>query len=338
VPRTFTVYHCGTGFTRDNTTETIANLATRTVGGENRDWMITPGPGSRGNPVKRIQGVVTGQGWDENVASVMEAIKADPSSPPIGTVNMAGWSRGAITCHMTAHALANDPQTRHLRVNIFAIDPVPGPGNFDDDNKITLPANVDYYIGIIMEDEARKIMRPAELSPAMGAATTNFTFHAMPGQHGTGVFRTQTEIGLIVAGLAHQFLSEHGTVLKEPIDLTPLQYCELYSKVLLTLGDYRKLQGSPLRLLGTYRRQVTNEAADTGFFVNHHHARQFQIAFPAICDLARTGADEKELREACDKYLSAVAPTTYQFMTGTGVAILAADDGAAPQAPTGAAA
>jgi hypothetical protein len=345
VPRVFTVYHCGTGFHRDKTHELVANLATRTIGAENRNWMITDGPGSRGNVFSKVRGVVTGHGWDENVAHTLAVIKADATTPAIGTVNMVGWSRGAITCGMTAHALASDPRTRHLRVNIFAIDPVPGPGNLEDRNKITLPANVDHYTGIVMEDEARKIMKPISFSPLMGAPTTAYTFLPMPGQHNTGVMRTRTEIGLIVAGLAHEFLLDHGTLLRDPIDLRPRDYCELYAKVALTIDDYHKLKGgssfqrSRFPGLGKYKRQIVNEYAND-FFINRHHVSQFVAAFPVISDLLVAGADEDELKEACDRCISGVAPTTYQALVETGVIPPPGprDDAAGPAPPPAAAA
>ena len=39
-------YNCGTSHNRQNLDETVADLARRTAGSENRDWMINDGPGS----------------------------------------------------------------------------------------------------------------------------------------------------------------------------------------------------------------------------------------------------------------------------------------------------
>lgn len=46
-------------------------------------------------------------------------------------VNLIGqvWSRGGITCHMLANAMLKI-LLKDIPVNIFAIDPVPGPLNF----------------------------------------------------------------------------------------------------------------------------------------------------------------------------------------------------------------
>ena len=45
---------------------------------------------------------------------------------PITCVNVVGWSRGGVTCHMFANALAETEGWSKIPVNIFACDPVPG--------------------------------------------------------------------------------------------------------------------------------------------------------------------------------------------------------------------
>jgi hypothetical protein len=45
MPEVFTVYNCGTAFNRDRRDELIADLAVRTIGVENVDFMICDGPG-----------------------------------------------------------------------------------------------------------------------------------------------------------------------------------------------------------------------------------------------------------------------------------------------------
>ena len=46
MPEVFSVYNCGTSHNRQNLDETVADLARRTAGAENRDWLINDGPGS----------------------------------------------------------------------------------------------------------------------------------------------------------------------------------------------------------------------------------------------------------------------------------------------------
>ena len=192
MPEVFTIYNCGTSHNRQNLDETVADTARRTIGAENRDWIINDGPGSSShhagksataaerslaaqaktpgtsNPVTgmeesswfaELRGVTSGFGWEHNVEHTMAVLDATIDVPR--TINMVGWSRGAITCFMMAHALYRNPRTSAIDVNIFALDPVPGPGNFHDPDKVTLPANVKHYAAVVEQDERRKIFKPA---------------------------------------------------------------------------------------------------------------------------------------------------------------------------------
>jgi len=59
---------------------------------------------------------------------------------------------------------------------------------------------------------------------------THFKFFFLPGAHNTGAMRLKSEVALIVAYLAHKFLSKHGTSISEKISLTPRDLCELYAR------------------------------------------------------------------------------------------------------------
>lgn len=351
MPAVFTIYNCGTSHNRQNLDETVADLASRTVGAENRDWMINDGPGSyshaagasapmadRGlaaqaktpgtcDPVTGLgqkaafavtRGVVDGFGWEENVAHTMAVLNATIDLPK--TINMVGWSRGAITCFMIAHALADTPRTAGIPVNIFAFDPVPGPGNFDDPNKVTLPTNVRAYAAIVQEDERRKIFRPTLINAdAVGGAKAKFYY--MPGGHSTGVFRMKTEVGLIGAFLAHRFLQKHGTQLNTPISLTARDLCELYAKIRMDLAQYRKSGGGVLTALGTQRRVVANRFQDTPYFINDHHANQFRKTFPQVWSALDRGVSDTEQTgfQTALRMLQNSAPTTFQSLEQTGI-------------------
>jgi hypothetical protein len=351
MPAVFTIYNCGTSHNRQNLDETVADLARRTAGSENRDWMINDGPGSsshavansdtaaaRGlaaqaktpgtrNPITGLKedswfagtrGVVDGYGWEQNVAHTIAVMGATIDLPR--TINMVGWSRGAITCFMIAHALANNARTSGIEVNIFAFDPVPGPGNFDDPNKVTLPANVRSYAAAVQEDERRKIFKPAliDASETPGFKTR---FYYLPGGHSTGVFRTKTEVGLIGAFLAHRFLQKHGTVLQNPISLTSRDLCELYARVRMDLAEYQAKGGGVLATLGVQRRKVANRFLDTGYFINDHHANQFRKTFPQIWSALDRGVNDaaQPSFQSALKLLQNMAPTTFLSLQKTGI-------------------
>jgi hypothetical protein len=347
----FSIYNCGTSHNRQNLEETVADLARRTVGTENRDWMINEGPGSFSKGVKESasayerglaaqaktpgtrdpvtgmkaeswfalpRGMITGYGWEHNVDHTIAVLKATIDLPRV--INMAGWSRGAITCFMTAHALYDDPRTRPIDVHIFAFDPVPGPGNFDDPDKVTLPPNVKHYAAVVQQDERRKIMRPAVIS-ADEVPGVKAKFYYMPGSHTTPVFRTKNEVGLIAAFLCHKFLQKHGTKLNNPITLSTKDLCELYAKIRIDIAEYHARQGGILQFLGRQKRQVPNNFQDSEYFVNQHHAQQFQKTFPQIWSALNTGVNPTS-RTSFDNAVSvlrSVAPTTYLSLQKVGI-------------------
>ncbi|MDT6188007.1 hypothetical protein RRA99_00370, partial [Streptococcus pneumoniae] len=56
---------------------------------------------------------------------------------------------------MLANAMAQDPVLRDIPVNIFAIDPVPGVGNVQQ-QRVSLTGNVKEYVGFYSRDERSK--------------------------------------------------------------------------------------------------------------------------------------------------------------------------------------
>ncbi len=351
MPEVFSIYNCGTSHNRQNLDETVADLARRSAGAENRDWMINDGPGSHshdpgksGTALDRglaaqasapgtrdpvtgleeasnfavIRGMISGYGWEHNVEHTMAVLNGTLDLPR--TINMAGWSRGAITCFMIAHALSENPRTNAIAVNIFALDPVPGPGNFDDPDKVTLPANVQHYSAVVQQDERRKIFRPA-LIDEDAAPGIKTRFYYMPGGHSTGVFRTKNEIGLIATFLVHKFLQKHGTRLSGAIELTPRDLCELYAKVRLDIAEYERSGGGALLLLGKQRRTLPNRFQDTAYFINDHHANQFRKTFPLVWSALEQGVSGtfQPIFESAMTTLRNQAPTTYLSLERVGI-------------------
>jgi len=210
--------------------------------------------------------------------------------------------------------------TAGIEVNIFAFDPVPGPGNFDDPNKVTLPDNVKGYSAVVQEDERRKIFKPVLINSDNAPGSKN-RFYYMPGGHSTAVFRAKSEVGLIGAYLAHHFLKKHGTRLENPIHLTERDLCELYAKIRLDIAEYHAMGGGGLELLGRQRRVVANRFQDTGYFINDHHASQFRKTFPQVWSALEHGVttSNQPVFENALKALKLTAPTTYLSLEKTGI-------------------
>lgn len=166
----------------------------------------------------------------------------------LSAINLVGWSRGGVTCHMMANALREDPETARIPVRIFANDPVPGVGQFRARRTI-LGDNVEEYIAVYSRDERSFGFMP--IIPQL-ARRTRRTILSMPGRHATLVGNASNygdapnrfrEPGRITRDLAEKALSRWGTPLRERISLSAHELLRLYDKVLADDEAYRGLRG-----------------------------------------------------------------------------------------------
>ncbi|WP_339544869.1 hypothetical protein [Pseudomonas sp. RA_35y_Pfl2_P32] len=141
-------------------------------------------------------------------------------------VNLVGWSRGAISCHMLANMMLNDPELKSVAVNIFAVDPVPGPLNFQPE-RVTLGANVKDYVGFFARDERSKGF--SCVIPLTHSGTKTHIY-PMAGRHGTLVGnacvkgtlgpKQLPQPGLIVRHFAERCLTRWGVRLDKMLNLS----------------------------------------------------------------------------------------------------------------------
>lgn len=154
-------------------------------------------------------------------------------------VNLVGWSRGGISCHMLANAMYADPALRQIAVNIFAIDPVPGPTNFQRE-KVTLQKNVKQYVGFYARDERSKGF--ACVIPRIDSAT-RMSIYPMAGRHATLVGNESltgadgpgslTEPGSLVRHYAEVCLTRWGAPLDKRLKLSPAQISRLHQSIVM---------------------------------------------------------------------------------------------------------
>lgn len=140
-------------------------------------------------------------------------------------VNLVGWSRGGVSCHMLANAMLADDELKKLPVNIFAIDPVPGVGNFAK-HRVHLGENVKQYVGFFSRDERSKGF--SCVIPKTHASTRCHVY-PMPGRHatlvgnasadGAGSGKDLAEPGLIVRHFAEVCLTRWGVKLGKMLKL-----------------------------------------------------------------------------------------------------------------------
>ena len=142
------------------------------------------------------------------------------------TINLVGWSRGAVSCHMLANQMLNDTELKKVPVNIFAIDPVPGPMNFNEERAI-LGANVKEYVGFFARDERSKGF--SCLIPRTHSSTRTHIY-PMAGRHATLVGNAAVNgnkgpkilaaPGLIVRHFAETCLLRWGVKLGKTLNLS----------------------------------------------------------------------------------------------------------------------
>ncbi|CAM3670105.1 hypothetical protein [Pseudomonas wadenswilerensis] len=164
--------------------------------------------------------VVTPQQLQEQIIKIFRKDGALPTQ-----VNLVGWSRGGVSCHMLANAMLKDNALKHIPVNIFAVDPVPGLLNFQA-HRVQLGENVKQYVGFYSRDERSKGF--ACVIPKTHAAT-RCHIYPVPGRHATLVGnaaadgasggKVLAEPGLIVRHFAEVCLTRWGVKLQIMLNL-----------------------------------------------------------------------------------------------------------------------
>jgi hypothetical protein len=196
------------------------------------------------------RGKAVGKGWGNVVMQVMAGLQAAHQAQPMNEINLVGHSRGAVTCHMIAHAIEH--AMPGVMCNITAIDPVPG-GAFDfspwwelnaaDRGRLgldgkspeTLPANVSNYFAIYMEKDTNPCFGILGPSKLIHHGNTAFTFLPMYGKHGCCV---KSDIDNVPASrIALSIILERLTATGVAVDrtriLTPVGYAEAYAQIYL---------------------------------------------------------------------------------------------------------
>lgn len=167
-----------------------------------------------------------------------QIIKMRRKGQPIpDTVNIVGWSRGGISCHMLANAMLADPALKHVKVNIFAIDPVPGVLNIQK-HRISLGENVKEYVAFYARDERSKGFAcvipqtvpgtAVHVYPMAGRHATLVGNAAVDGANGKKAF---IEPGLIVRHYAEQCLTRWGAKLNNMLKLPSTKIDEYLKSV-----------------------------------------------------------------------------------------------------------
>jgi hypothetical protein len=269
-----------------------------------------------------FRGAAFGVGTDFNVEAAMTHIR-EYANKGGRTVNLCGWSRGAVTCFKITHQVSAE-NLAITAVNIFAFDPVPGDavGNKHMWRGLSLGAKANRCVIILAQHDRRKEFHAAV--PSLGNQVV--TVDVMPGNHRSILQKTAGLGAAYKVNLDRcaKFLRDHGTRLNYNNWLPDSQILKLYTKMLRKWGNYEALgveQGGWMRKYGNLDRVIKGfnrteiarltPASPVGavrsavnlklpFFINDHHAGIFRMAYPRLHNLLRNGQQspgwQEELR------------------------------------------
>lgn len=316
MPKTLTIACSGTNFDEDSE-DLVAYVAKNIEGKRYQDWLIFAGPGSKAiasqsyNPLKKtslstfgllkevssypynnlvykVKGLAGGTGMDLNTGFLLEFLEGLYSFALPQVINMFGWSRGACTCVMMANALDDyyKQESKTVTINIFAIDPVPGPGNFLS-AVLSLPACVKFCTVLQMENESRPAMIGSKIRVA-SKFNTSLRHLPLPGNHSSGVTSGKSIEGPILEIAAfhlYSFLLQRGTELKCDLDLSNEKRCEAYAEMILNQEEYLTL-GAVNRLVGDEEdySSMGHYLLHKSYFINDDHEAAFKAAYREVYD------------------------------------------------------
>ena len=251
------------------------------------------------------RGNILGEGMDDNIRHAMAAMGNKWTDFNGQTVNMVGWSRGAITAIRAANWI-QEFYGSGVNVNIFAFDPVAGGdlGTSSADT-YTIPSVVKNFVGLLAMDEKRGGFRPQDINRFVieNRDATKFALLPIPGAHDTqvklGKSAEYPEVAQIGRYMGYKFLQSLGSTFKSTETMySAVDLCEKYASTKGKLKGYAKLGKKGIKQQmqgGLTTRDVATEldrymSHSTAYFINEHHIECFKAAFPTIYALFFTNS------------------------------------------------
>lgn len=259
--------------------------------------------------MQRLQGCLGGDGMDEllfeSILYLENLIRKNDGVMP-ETINLHGYSRGADACMRLANLL--DSMYPNVKVNMFLVDHVPGPGRADDPSSYTVPRNVRKFESVIMLHEYKPGFNPQDRNRYVisNPEKTKVAIKVYPGWHGKAMYLTPDEKTNHVPRLLHddffRFTKETGSLPEDAeipnykIMHTWTHYEEKKAQVLNSEQRFKEYEGM-LAHWGNYavggwslintRAILTDHRHYTQskeLFVNQEHGELFMSRYPALYD------------------------------------------------------
>jgi hypothetical protein len=258
------------------------------------DWILNEGAGTaelrkQGIDSPEGKGIAGGKGVEDNVARAVEWVKKRHREQRGQiSVNLAGHSRGSITCYKIARALCDHRDTANVPINIFAIDPVPGntgnafTNNGENYKNIVLGGNVWPGRSVLMlaESEHRLVFRPY-VDALYSVGLPRHRLDTIPGTHG-GINMLggyEDEAAQIVLSQALEFLKANNSTMSDAADqfiLSEKERMKLYSELMWRLKKYKAHASlNPFKKGGNLKETAIN-IVTAGLRVDTHRIANVQ--------------------------------------------------------------
>lgn len=139
--------------------------------------------------LSRYYRAVTGEGIESSLLEATLYIKgiiAQNGNVLPSELNLQGFSRGADNCVRLANLIYS--MYPSIKINLFLIDPVPGPGRRDDPESYYIPPNVQDCHMIMMLSEHHFAFGPQHRNRYVFTnPQTQVAINHLPGRHGAGI-------------------------------------------------------------------------------------------------------------------------------------------------------
>lgn len=305
------------------------------------------------DPMKGNSGAVTGKGTQSNIVLALQYLweryhAGRKGGMALRVVNLVGFSRGAVTCTMLAHAIQESGLMRcdpTLRVNLFLFDPVAGSKNdfgvgkagFDRSGRIGKPGELSSCVSDVFGIAQMHIMKamwacwkkipilPKDMTfqstmprPQGDRAGKDYTVLPMPGGHAAGARCDGGAAGQI--GLHHcaRFLSDHGVLGLDDMILENDTLAAHYAELRLNISG----RGGKKKGPSFFRRKAAGAKSDYGkekIWVNEDHRSVVEGRHRALVRKLDQGgrlpADDPDLRR-----LGLDQPETMEMLGALGFA------------------
>lgn len=179
-----------------------------------------------------IHGKIRGKGYKKVVEEIIQVCDALMKSGKIKfplIINMYGYSRGGDTTLRAANILQAEYGLKDVRINIFAIDPVPGPWRKQHMKARIIPPIVDEYHSTLMAHELTPGYEPMDASwlIPLDPVKTKIYHKVCFGGHGTAMTVPKNsqiaDSAMLLWDNIHRFAARHGTRFKKKYSICHIE-------------------------------------------------------------------------------------------------------------------